>query len=131
MQELPARVPEEARAQLPRLQAQHPAHGAVADEHLHRVVDDEQPDGQRVQRCDVVLPLLPEGSQLVLAQAQPSPTRGLEATSVPSDRVLISKSAKAFGATRCSSRSMAIASSRISTSACSLARMATKCRMAR
>ena len=39
--------------------------------------------------------------------AQPSPTSGLEATSVPSGSEEISKSANAFGATRCSWRSTA------------------------
>ena len=83
-----------------------------------------RPNGARTSGCVMV-------QTYPAVRAQPSVTRGLDATSVPSSRVAIAKSANAFGATRCSSRRQATASSRISTSACSVARIATKCRQAR
>jgi hypothetical protein len=65
------------------------------------------------------------------APAQASVAKGLVATSVPSARVDTSKSANTAGATPTSWRRHSMASRRISTSACSLARIATKCRQAR
>ena len=62
---------------------------------------------------------------------QASVANGDVATSVPSASVAISKSANACGATSMSWRRHSIASRRISTSACSLARIAMKCRHAR
>ena len=61
----------------------------------------------------------------------PSVTNGLEAISVPSSSVPISKSANTLGTSRCSWRRHSIASARISTSACSVARMPMKWRHAR
>ncbi len=61
----------------------------------------------------------------------PSVTIGLEATSVPSASAEMVKSANTFGAAFCSWRRQSMASARISTSACSVARIATKCRQAR
>lgn len=56
---------------------------------------------------------------------------GEDATSVPSGSRLMVKSANTFGATRCNWRRHSTATSRISTSAPSVARIATKCRQAR
>ena len=63
--------------------------------------------------------------------AQASVASGLVATSVPSASAAISKSPNTAGATSTSCRRHAMASRRISTSACSLARIAMKCRQAR
>ena len=62
---------------------------------------------------------------------QASVANGLVATSVPSARVDTSKSANTAGATSASCRRHSMARRRISTSACSLARIAMKCRHAR
>ena len=69
------------------------------------------------------------GSATRLAQA--SVASGLVATSVPSASVAIWKSLNTAAATSTSWRRHAMASRRISTSACSLARTAMKCRQAR
>ena len=71
------------------------------------------------------------GALALALRAQASVASGLVATSVPSASVVISKSANTAGATSASCRRHSMASRRISTSACSLARIAMKCRQAR
>jgi DNA-binding NarL/FixJ family response regulator len=61
----------------------------------------------------------------------PSVTNGLDAISEPSSRRPISKSPNTLGTSRCSCRRHSTANDRISTSACSVARIATKWRQAR